>query len=275
VADTFTCPPENQQGLDDLRTKLERGEDVNPHLSAACRDADDPNFHDRLLNDWDIQHLHLGPTRSTSLVERSRNVLFARITPSTAYLIAILDHRHKDLPVGTFPVWFRTAVFETLHRNWPESIAHWREDGWGVEGAADSDADVLGFRGRQATKGKNPKPATPNFTYLLKLSDASVYFPVGGGSTMSGHGTHVIHTSNWYSNRVAAVTDDVAQNRDKILDLIRADGGNPGDPPHFHFHLTRGLGVYVTEAGAPEIGVTLGRFLPTSGSLPRYRFRWA
>ncbi len=75
VADTFHCPPENQQGLAELRGRLERGEDVNPHLSNACRDAADPNFHDRLLNDWDIQHLHLGATTAADQVERSRNVL--------------------------------------------------------------------------------------------------------------------------------------------------------------------------------------------------------
>ncbi len=107
--------------------RRDRGEDawrwdLYPHQSTSLLD---PLAKDGLLADWDIQHLHLGlpggrPTIAP-FVNRSQKVLLVRFTPADAYLIDCPAHG----PDVQAP-WWDTDLPETLHRNWPESIAHLR-----------------------------------------------------------------------------------------------------------------------------------------------------
>lgn len=96
--------------LDALITKIEAGEDLEPHLSRRVSTGHDPNApslsaredRDLLLADWGVHHLHLTPAHGDELV-------FAVFRPNDAYLIGL--YRHRD--------WARRSILETMIRNWP------------------------------------------------------------------------------------------------------------------------------------------------------------
>lgn len=277
MSDVFCCHDIDQAGFSALRLALEQGDDVNAYLSNSCRKAEDPYFHDRLLNDWDIHHFHLGQLQAGT-VERTAFVLLARVTDDTAYLITTLNHDHSALQAGQAPIWARQLLLGALHRNWPHAIAGWRADREGVRflNAPFTDGEIDAFRGEPEKKQwkKNKvkiKPAKGSVMIMPKLSDGAVYYPLGEGSTSSGLSNRVLDTSNWFCNHIAWLFDQVVAQADKVLKTIREMGGTPGDPPEFHFGVSKDLEAYVYDAAHPEKGVSLGRFNP-----PRdcYSFSW-
>jgi hypothetical protein len=125
-SDTLTqrndLSPNERAAIDAIEEKICAGVDLYSHQSTSLLD---PLAKDGLLADWDIQHLHLGladgrPTVAP-FVNRSQKVLLARFTRADAYLIDCPPHG-PDVE----PPWWDTDLLETLHRNWPESIAHLR-----------------------------------------------------------------------------------------------------------------------------------------------------
>jgi hypothetical protein len=58
VAKNFTCPIEHTKGLAEIRRKAEAGESLASHQ----RYVRHPDNEDALLNDWGVQHFHLGLT---------------------------------------------------------------------------------------------------------------------------------------------------------------------------------------------------------------------
>ena len=57
IANEFKCPKFLNEGLKLLKEKIKNGENINSYLSKRILDLD---YHDDLLNDWGIYHLHLG-----------------------------------------------------------------------------------------------------------------------------------------------------------------------------------------------------------------------
>lgn len=49
VAKALTCPADHQAGYDQLRQRVEKGDNLRPYLSRTLIDLD---FDDMLLNDW-------------------------------------------------------------------------------------------------------------------------------------------------------------------------------------------------------------------------------
>ena len=90
LANGFTCPANLQYGFDLLKTKIENGEDLRPHLSRKLKDLDEE---DLLLFDWNIKHFHLGETiDADGFIQRTRDLLFAMVDEDNVYCIKIAPH---------------------------------------------------------------------------------------------------------------------------------------------------------------------------------------
>jgi hypothetical protein len=117
---------EEREAIDAIERKAGAGLDLYPHQSTTLLD---PLAKDGLLADWRIQHLHLGlPSGKPTVppfVNRSKKVLLVRITETDAYFIDCVPHGK-----GADPPWWNTDLPETLHRNWPASIAPFKVDGY-------------------------------------------------------------------------------------------------------------------------------------------------
>jgi hypothetical protein len=153
LADTFVCPKDLKSGWEKLKIEIKNGQDINPRLS---KKIDDPFYKDPMLLDWGVHHFHLIEN------PRSNRILFALVTKDCFYAIGI--YTHKD--------WAKNDVVENIHRNWPDAIAKYKIEGVDL-------TNNVPEEGRLVLRSKNANVFT-------KVSDGTVYAPLGGGSTGSG-----------------------------------------------------------------------------------------
>ena len=114
VSADFSCPPTLQNGLQLLRSKMEVGDDLTPHLSRSLKK---PDYDDLMLNDWGIYHFHLGTKiEADGFIERTGPVLYARVTRDTVYFISVENH-------GS---WTDQQLMEVIHKNWPDSLVEYK-----------------------------------------------------------------------------------------------------------------------------------------------------
>jgi hypothetical protein len=159
VSDTFQCPREHQPGWDLIQQKVKEGQDLTPHLSKLIAK---PEETDPMLNDWGVYHLHLGTEIQNGFANRTGPLLFARVTSEHFYAIGVFSHG----------AWTESEVVETVHRNWPESVARWVMQS--VQGERLTDAERAALRKNHV-----------NTFFLTK--DDTTYGPLGGGTVASGH----------------------------------------------------------------------------------------
>lgn len=121
--------------------------------------------------DWGVQHLHLGnKIESDGFVSRTNELLFIRFTHETAYVLGIFEHNE----------WSTLDILETIHKNWPESIEHFKVEGIiDISSCPDEDA-IKKFRRIWLNSA-------------IKLKDGTVYMGPGGGITTAGTPVEVTH----------------------------------------------------------------------------------
>ncbi|WLH62065.1 hypothetical protein [Pseudomonas sp. FP2300] len=165
VSDVFHCPPEHLLGWTQIKKKVEQGQDLSPHLSKLI---DEIGKTDLMLSDWGVYHLHLGTELKGRYIARTGPLLFARVTEDDFYAISI--YSHDD--------WTDADIVETIHRNWPESIAHWVLKGM-------QPAEKLTSDQRKTLRKKR-------YNSFVQVSDGTTYAPIGGGYVFSGHSIFAI-----------------------------------------------------------------------------------
>ena len=172
VAREFACPDAHISAVQAIKKKLELGEDVNRHRSSAALNPKQKAFNDRLLNDWGVQHLHLGPENpEEKLSGRTDYCLYVYFTDTDAYFLDVMAHDNYE----------KQELMLRLHRNWPEVIAEHRADGV-------TDAD-------RWEDSHVKKLRSSGFTYLLTL-DGVVYITPGGGYAKNGNSFKALRLSN-------------------------------------------------------------------------------
>jgi hypothetical protein len=186
LADTFVCPTDLKSGWETLKTEIENGQDINSHLS---KNIDDPFYKDSMLLDWGVHHFHL--------IEKPRvnKILFALVTKNCFYAIDIYTHRD----------WAKDSIVETIHRNWPEVIARYKIEGINLTNSVPEE-------GRLVLRSKNANVFT-------KVSDGTVYAPLGGGST--GSGDNII--SRIRTDQQKSFLEKLQNHLDSLLPNLRSE----------------------------------------------------
>ena len=187
----FVCPQKYKDVVAEIERKIERGENLNPYLS---RQLPNLNANDALLNDWGIQHLHLGSRvitkegKTKGMMEGTPEILYVYIDEQASYFIVIGDHNSfgdKDL-------------LQVLQDNWPEVLEKYREPR--IKSVIPGDLTSK-QRDQLRRAGYNTGPVV--------LRDGSAYMLIGGAITYSGHnlfdaqGTDRLH--NWAHVQTANV----------------------------------------------------------------------
>ena len=114
------CPPKYGSVLAEIERKIKSGENINPYLS---RKLPDLRVNDDLLNDWRIQHLHLGSSvittegKNKGRIKGTKELLYVYFTEQSAYFIVIGDHH-------TFA---DQKLLHIVHENWPEVLKHYED----------------------------------------------------------------------------------------------------------------------------------------------------
>ncbi|TKD45133.1 hypothetical protein [Azotobacter chroococcum] len=112
---SFEVPRELQKGLQLLCDAIHRGDDLAPYLS---RQTFNPNASDRLLDDWEILHLHMGMEfQKNGLIEGTKIVSFVLVRDDFVYFIDALPHGN-----GHATVWVQENLIHIIEKNWPELL---------------------------------------------------------------------------------------------------------------------------------------------------------
>ncbi len=175
--------------------KIEKGE---PLLSYQSRLLKNTDYDDGLLMDWGVQHLHLGDsTESDGYVKRTKELLFIKFTPDSAYVLGIFEHNE----------WSTLSILEIIHENWPETIDRYKiRDVVDVSYSPDEET-IQNFR----KIGVN---------YAVKLKDNTVYMGPGGGITTAGTPTEVTHNVLHLRKTFSHAYNHIVKNFEAICEHI-------------------------------------------------------
>ncbi len=119
IPSKFSCPSKLKPGYDLLLKKVEEGTNLFPHLSRQIFKTD---FMDGMLFDWGIQHFHLGLTsdgKRPSLIQGTKEVLYAIVTDDNFYVLVIEDHGH----------WASKDLLRIVKNDFPEILAPYKIEG--------------------------------------------------------------------------------------------------------------------------------------------------
>lgn len=208
----FKCPVEFTRGLEWIKDKASKGGDLNPHLSRKTKDA---MYDDPLLNDWDIQHLHLGEKiESNGLATGTKPVLFARVTSDTFYLLDVMNHGRGYQP------WIKKRLVNIIRENWPDSIAVSRLNGVVDMEVNPSEQDI----GQLRKAGINT---------LLRTDDGAIFAPLGGGVTRSGISVVAVEDSHRYFRLVDKIAEHVKEHVSELDGMAEQSDQAKGKTLHF------------------------------------------
>ena len=191
-ANGFVCPPEYGSALAEIERKIASGENINPYLSRKL-----PNLgaNDELLNDWGIQHLHLGSSvitekKNKGFIEGTPDLLFVYFDEQSAYFIVVGDHDSFG----------DQELLQTLHDNWPNVLERFKAPN--VKSVIPDDITSK-QRDQMRRAGYN--------IGINVMRDGTSYVTVGGGIVWSGdnsldvYGTDRLHT--WAHRQTKSLRD--------------------------------------------------------------------
>ena len=218
--------PELRAGVDRLTTVMERGDDLRPYQSKLV--AKSATYQDQLLNDWGIQHFHLGTLKRTAThCDRTGELLFAWIEPERVLLVDVLDH-------GSFE---EQEILEIIHVEWPEVLRRFH-----MPMITDVRPDYRGEERRQLRRA--------GVMMMTKLSDGTVLMPPGGGISTAATGTADTTAVHSWLREVRALEARCRDEIDAIRAAIEQAKGVAPDHLALKLHVTdTGLAVEETSTG--------------------------
>lgn len=165
VSKEFKCPRELKKGWQFLKGHIESGQYLNAHLSKKIKKL---NKKDTLLDNWGVHHFHLGKKRKGEFVEQGDPLMFAVVREHVFYAIGIF--KHGD--------WAKQEIVEIMHNNWSYLFKDYVIKGFEkVDNLNEEESTV-----------KNKK----NGNDYIKVTDGTVYAPMGGGRSLSGYNEKAI-----------------------------------------------------------------------------------
>lgn len=195
VAAEYTCPPEVMAGIKLIKKKIEKGENLIPHLSDKILE---PEYNDPLLNDWGIYHLHLGTVDSKQkpgFIERTGPLLFARFDGENAYFINVMGHGF----------WSDQKMIEVIDSNWPDIISGYR-----LPDGVDSTFNPTNLQVGALRKG--------NTNTFVKVKTGHAYVSPGGGYLCSGGSIEVRMICNRLTKIVREIEKYIKKEVDKEIE---------------------------------------------------------
>ena len=168
---SYVVPPHLIAGEQSFLAKVAAGTDLRPYQSTKLEQAD---FDDGMLNDFGIQHFHLGigpHPRSPGFVARTEPVLFALVREDDFYSLGCFKHGE----------WSRTSLLDLIHATWPDVI---RSSSLGGSSSAPG-MQILGLA-QSYTDAEVKKLRNAGINVITQRPDRTIHVSPGGGVTSIG-----------------------------------------------------------------------------------------
>jgi hypothetical protein len=202
IADDFQCPPAHDSGWEALQKEIVQGIGLGSRMS---RGHSSIHVRDGLLNEWGVHHFHLGTAfDSSGLVERTGPVVFARVTDNDFYAIGVYEH----------DMWEHSSILESLHRNWPDTIRHYR---------------LNGIQNEPLTEEQRKNMRKRNVQTATSVADGTVYMSIDGGVASSGTSIEALRCSDMLESDVEQLQIAVQEQLAKFIPHLQR-GGYAGQP---------------------------------------------
>lgn len=171
-----------------IKMEFEKGIDVNPRLSKSLEQI---SFNDKLLNDWNIYHLHLSNHKNNKeyyFYDRTSQLLFIYLTNSTAYFLDICnEHMNNSI------VFSQQKLLKIIDDNWPNLLSKYCLN----EIVSVDTKDDLN---RAIARDKN--------TFYFETINGKVYLPPGGGLTSAGTSLFCLQITDNITNDLRKIVYD-------------------------------------------------------------------
>ena len=194
----YIVPPHLTAGEQQLLLKVAAGGDLWPHQSRKIVDI---TAEDGMLNDYGIQHFHLGTTpdhHQPQLIQGTKELLFAVVKDDDFYALGIFDHA----------AWSKQVLLDIIHRNWPHLIAPYAAK------------NVLG-PGRDHTEAEAANLRRKDINVLHKRSDGTVHWSPGGGIAMGGNSVEASRLADRLEIQAKNLQDFILRNLWNLRNLER------------------------------------------------------
>lgn len=159
----YAVPTHLTAGHAMLQQEVEEGRDLWPRQSRSIAKS---GVDDGMLNDYGIQHFHLGTTpdtKHTGLSQGTKELVFAFVRDDDFYSIGIFDHDG----------WSMQSLLDLVHSNWPTLMTPFEVNGIVDVAVSYSDEEVAALR-------KN------GVNVLTKRPDGTIHVGPGGGMASDG-----------------------------------------------------------------------------------------
>lgn len=238
VAPEFSVPLKHQRAFETLRSKLECGDDVTPYMSRTIMDA---GKKDPLLNDWRVQHFHLGDRphpKKPGFVAGTKEIALAWVDSEAVYFIKMGSHG-RDVGNAT---WGDAEILNILDRRWPHLLAQAAipPDEWGVDVRDDGEPD--------------PTPdeivMMRKFMTIKKLPSGRILLPPGGGNMCSGNSSEALRFHDRILTRIHDYHQWVGENVHVFLARCTLQGATLQRPVRLHLRFEEGWNAWVEAVDA-------------------------
>lgn len=186
------------------------GKDLNPYQTDTLTQV---KFHDRLLYNWNIHHLHVSAKKIDGAYFRKRtnDLVFVRFDDGVAYFLDVGKHGP-----GNFA---NEYLLKILKDNWPDQLEAFR-------------GDVLFQKPQSLTPVDRQKIWDRGFTIGMTTIDGKVYVDEGVGTTMSGHSIRDVMAVNnicrwfyelekWFDIKESSVSSEISMNNNISIDKLK------------------------------------------------------
>ncbi len=235
---SYTVPSHLAYGEQQLLAKVAAGGDLWPHQS---RQIGNVAAEDGMLNDYGIQHFHLGTSsdpKRPHLIQGTKELLFAVLKENDFYALGVFDHS----------AWSKQALLDIIHANWPQLMAPYAiQDGPHMK--------VLGLR-HNYTDEEVAKLRSVGINALQQRSDGTIHAGMGGGLTTNGKSMAATRDAIGLVGILEHLQDEVSETLEIRISAaglpadtaIRLEWRNDApfvvtDPPAFEIDLTGKLAI--------------------------------
>lgn len=152
---------------------------------------------DKLFNDWNIHHFHLGTSKekNSAYMERTKNVMLVYPTDDENNLL-FLDVRSHDR--NDPEPWYDKSYIEIIHAEWPHLIKEYIPKGITSISPKIDEQTVQILRGDSKSQKSAAKKAgdsyTTAFVHFVTMDDGTIYCPLSLGMVSNGERSTVRDT---------------------------------------------------------------------------------